>query len=94
MHSFFQGEFSKLLPCVRKLMSCVKKLTLIILTGQKFSLSVKFVGADSINLKFAINLIFGINVGNNFSQNLSKFFDISLLKFSQKFLPRSVQKDL
>ena len=75
-------------------MQCDKKLTLKILTGQKFSLSVKFGGADSINLKFAINLIFGINFGDNFSKNLSKFFDIFLLKFSLKFLPRSVHKDL
>ena len=42
-------------------MSYVKKLTLKILTGQKFSLSVNFDGADSTNLKFAINLVFGIN---------------------------------
>ena len=80
-------------------MSCVKKLpvtliTLKILTGQKLSLSVNFGEADSINLKFAINLIFGINFGDNFSKNLSKFFDIFLLKFSLKFLPRSVNKDL
>ena len=54
-------------------MSCVKKLTLKILSGQKFSLSVNFGGANSINLKFAINLIFGINFGGNFSKNLSKF---------------------
>ena len=71
-------------------MSCVKKLTLKILTGQKFSLSVNFGGADSINLKFAIDLIFGINFGDNFSE----IFDIFLLKFSQKFLPRSVHKHL
>ena len=75
-------------------MSCAKKLTLKILTGQKFSLSVNFGGADSIDLKFAINLIFAINLGDNFSKNLSNFFDIFLLKFSQKFLPRSVHKDL
>ena len=75
-------------------MSCVKKLTLKILTGQKFSPSVNFGGADSINLKFAINLISGINFGDTFSKILSKFFDIFLLKFSQKFLPRSVHKDL
>ena len=75
-------------------MSCVKKLTLKILTGQKFSLSVNFGGADSINLKFAINLIFGIHFGDNYSENLSKFFYIFLRKFSQKFLPRSVHKDL
>ena len=75
-------------------MSCVKKLTPKSLTGQKFSLSVNFGGVDSINLKLAINLIFGINFGDNFSKNLSKFFDIFSLKFSQKFLPRSVHKDL
>ena len=63
-------------------------------TGQKFLLSVNFGEADSINLKLAINLIFGINFGDNFSKNLSKFFDIFLLKFSQKFLPRSVHEDL
>ena len=72
-------------------MPCVKKLTLKILTGQKFSLSIKFGGAHSrpINLKFAINLIFGIIFDDNLSKNLSKVFDIFLLKF----LPRSV-KDL
>ena len=62
-------------------MPCGKKLTLKILTGQKFSLSVKFGWADSNNLKFAINLIFCINFADNFSKNLSKFFDIFLLKF-------------
>ena len=50
-------------------MSCVKKLTLKIITGQKFSLSVNCGGADSINLTFAINLIFGINFGDNVSKN-------------------------
>ena len=70
-------------------MSCKKKLTLKILTGQKFSFSVNFGGADSIILKFAFNLIFGIKFGDSFSKNLSKFFDIFLLKF----LPRSVRKD-
>ena len=75
-------------------MSCVRKLTLKILTGQKFSLSVNFGGVDRIDLKFAINLIFGINFGDNFSKNLLKFFDIFFLKFSLKFLPRSVHKDL
>ena len=47
-------------------MSCIKKLTLKILTGQKFSLSVNFGEADSTNLKFAIDFIFGINFGDNF----------------------------
>ena len=62
---------------MRKKINVVRqKLTLEILTGQKFSLSVNFGGADSVNLKFAINLIFGINFGDFFSENLSKFFDI------------------
>ena len=60
----------------------MSKLILEILTARKFSLSENFGGGDDINLNFAINLIFGINFGDNCSENLLKSFDIFLLKFS------------
>ena len=62
----------KLSPWVRKLIPCVKKLTLKILTGQIFSLSVNFGGNGGINFIFSVNLTFAINLGDNFSTKITE----------------------
>ena len=70
MHYFFAVRILKLSQCVRKLKPCVKKLTLKILAGQIFSLSVNFGVGDGINFIFSINLNFAINLGDNFSKKI------------------------